>query len=1140
MTLTARIRAPDHIPAPTVAPRIYIMKMLKIARAFVLLIVVLNSFPISLFAQPETEDNEIPVLIKEGIQYFNLGNPGALRIASEKFSALLEKCRKAEIDEIKQCEALALGFLGQISLREGENEKALDFLNQARLAFQAIKSRDERLNNFEHQILLGLGSGYLAVGDGEKAVQYFNELLALTIKRNEVSGQATVLAYIGNAYQRLKQKDNALAKYRESLKIFQDEKAKFPGAPVFHEWEIAVLDSIAQLHQEYGEITESLAYNKKILEIHKSRNHLKNAVITLNIMHMISAAAGRATEAFRYLDEAVAISQSLGDKNLEAYILGFAVSTNYAEGEVTKAIEISRRILPITQQQGNLPEQARLLAFIGGIYLHLGNYPEAINYYERAIPVYQSEGCRKSEIKFAPATANYCRQGETIAVTGLGKALNATGRKEDALRILEAELDKIESEPNLQTNSDDQHKGMLLYVIGQMYFETNQNEKAIRYFSRALPLINNRNVRAKSLVISDIGRVQANSENKAEALLSYNQALLHLTPFVKNLKKGKEAAAGYTLSGLMLFYRFENPKAAIFFGKKAVDAYQRNRQEIKQFEIETQKTFLKSIEFTYRTLVELLIEQNRLGEAQQILNSFKDQQFFDFNRAAEKPFQPLSPTLRETDLAARYEKASEAVSKADFEIEEIKRKIANRQPTTEEAAQLRKAENNLKTVSDEFTAVLKQAETDFSKPADEKDKAGDISDLRQMQAALRDISQSTGQKTVAVYQLIGEENFHLLLITPEDIKKISAPAKNANLQKRALKFWSLLQSPAYDPTKLGKELYDTIFKPLEKELPADTKTILWSLDGNLRYIPMAALYDGNAYLIERFNHVNFTRADRERIIRATKSAWTATGFGSVAAQTVELLGDKIFFKSLPGVGEELRLLFKKKNITGALFEGDTFQDADFNKTNFLAAMRQKRPLVHIASHFAFRAGDEARSFLLMGDGSIMTLAEMKQQKDLFQGVELLTLSACNTAAQREGSGREIDAFSELAQRLGADAVLATLWAVADNSTPALMHQFYDLKVNRNLSKAEALRQAQLALLRGDLEVKPAPAAQTPSPPVEIVIVRTAEDKKQEKENTRGDKVYLDGQDAQEFVVNTAKPYAHPYYWSPFILFGNWR
>jgi CHAT domain-containing protein len=211
----------------------------------------------------------------------------------------------------------------------------------------------------------------------------------------------------------------------------------------------------------------------------------------------------------------------------------------------------------------------------------------------------------------------------------------------------------------------------------------------------------------------------------------------------------------------------------------------------------------------------------------------------------------------------------------------------------------------------------------------------------------------------------------------------------------------------------------------------------------------------------------------------------------------------------------------------------------FTKAAMLAALKQKRPLVHISSHFSFRPGDEGRSFLLLGDGTAMTLEEMKKHLGLFSGVELLTLSACNTAAQQEGNGREIDGFAELAQRLGAASVMATLWPVADNSTPWLMREFYQSRQSgQGLSKAEAFRRAQLALLNGTAETKPLPAGQKgASPAIRIVI---GEGGNRAGEGRGADVVYVDAEDAPPFVRDAKKPFAHPYYWAPFILIGNWK
>jgi CHAT domain-containing protein len=117
-----------------------------------------------------------------------------------------------------------------------------------------------------------------------------------------------------------------------------------------------------------------------------------------------------------------------------------------------------------------------------------------------------------------------------------------------------------------------------------------------------------------------------------------------------------------------------------------------------------------------------------------------------------------------------------------------------------------------------------------------------------------------------------------------------------------------------------------------------------------------------------------------------------------------------------------------------------------------------------------------------------------------------------------GDGSEVEGFGMLAQEKGALAVLASLWAVADESTAKLMREFYRIRVTKPaLTKAEALRQAQLALLRG--EVKAGAAS------------------KRSRSEFAGE---IKGGKFPEYKADAERPYAHPYYWAPFILIGNWR
>ena len=129
----------------------------------------------------------------------------------------------------------------------------------------------------------------------------------------------------------------------------------------------------------------------------------------------------------------------------------------------------------------------------------------------------------------------------------------------------------------------------------------------------------------------------------------------------------------------------------------------------------------------------------------------------------------------------------------------------------------------------------------------------------------------------------------------------------------------------------------------------------------------------------------------------------------------------------------------------------------------------------------------------------------------------MTLSACETAlgGGEDENGREIEGFGALVQRQGAKSVLATLWKVADKSTAVLMESLYRLRQERGLNKADALREAQLVLISG----------KHPRQPIAV--------------QKGGKGRALNITNAPSYIPDPAKPYAHPYFWAPFILMGNW-
>jgi len=175
--------------------------------------------------------------------------------------------------------------------------------------------------------------------------------------------------------------------------------------------------------------------------------------------------------------------------------------------------------------------------------------------------------------------------------------------------------------------------------------------------------------------------------------------------------------------------------------------------------------------------------------------------------------------------------------------------------------------------------------------------------------------------------------------------------------------------------------------------------------------------------------------------------------------------------------------------------------------------RKRNSVVHITTHFDSRPGVAANSHLLLGDGEL-SLAQIEAKTHLFDGVDLLTLSACNTGfTNRSEDGREVDSFGAIAQQLGARGVIASLWSVNDDSTSTLTQTMYRLRQQtKGMTKDEALRQAQLALLTGQLK-----RANAQTVPDRSVVPNVPQ--------------------------NARKPltdWSHPYFWAPFILIGNWK
>ena len=330
--------------------------------------------------------------------------------------------------------------------------------------------------------------------------------------------------------------------------------------------------------------------------------------------------------------------------------------------------------------------------------------------------------------------------------------------------------------------------------------------------------------------------------------------------------------------------------------------------------------------------------------------------------------------------------------------------------------------------------------------------------------------------SVIIYPILLKDRLELLVTVPTGLLRYTVPVGEETIGQE-IKVWrqKLEDQRTWEFLPHARQLYEWLIRPFEKDLPASTDTLVFVPDGLLLTIPMAALVDGEKFLIQKYA-VAITpglRLQSPRPLQKEKIKILAVGL------TESVYG----FSPLPQVAEELNIvqdLYPNRSVL--------LRDQDF-VINALEDKLQDPELtiVHIASHAQFHS-DAEQTFILTSDDRL-TLDHLETFVKRFRfrdnPLELLTLSACDTAV---GDERAALGLAGLAIKAGAKSAIATLWNIDDPVAAQLVTEFYRHLKETNVSRAVALQKAQLALLN-------------------------------------------EAADTQD--------YQHPAFWSPFLLINNW-
>ena len=933
---------------------------------------------------------------------------------------------------------------------------------------------------------------YKNMGQRAKAEQFYVRALAIREKTfgSEHPDTATTLNNLAQLYYDMGQYAKAEAFFVRALNI--REKAIGPDHPDT----AASLNDLAALYQAIGRYAKAEPLYVRTLAIKDKTlgpEHPGTA-LSLNNLADVYRAMGQYTKAEPFYVRSLTISEkTLGPEHPDTATKITSLGVLYQDmGQYAKAEPLNVRALAIREKAfgPDHPRTAASFSNLGRLYFLMGQYPKAESLIVRVLAI--TEKFFGSEHPNA-ATSFY----------------NVARLYQEMGQYAKAEQLVIRSLGIREKTLGPEHPGTAasLNNLADLYRVMGQYAKAEPLYVRAIDI--------KEKALGSEHPSTATSLNGLAKLYDVMGERTRAQPLYDRayriaLNAGEPRLAWIVQGNLSDFHAKTSPDLAIFYGKQAINTLQTVRGNLKELDKDIQKSFLGTVEKNYQKLADLLIAQGRLPEAQQVLAMLKEDEYYDFIRrdaSADARSTRASFTGQEAPWDARLQAAGGRLTALGAEAQALrKKKEQGADLSIVETQRLSDLETELETAGAAFIQVLDELQRAFADVSDktryaELEKKGIDNDLT-------DVVASFGPDVALLQYIVMPEGTHVLLTTGATRLARKANVPQAELNQAVNALLATLRSPGQDPRAAAQKLYGHLISPVEDDLRAmKAKTLMLSLDGVLRYVPMAALHDGEQYLAQRYALALYTDAARERLKDKPQSIWKVAGLGVTQA--------KEGFAALPAVREELNALVRTAESKGVL-PGVVILDEKFTSGSFKEKLRERYPVLHIASHFQFDPAGDTASFLLLGDGSRLSLNEIRKNGYSFAGVDLMTLSACQTGVGggKDANGREIEGLGVLAQKQGAKGVIATLWPVADTSTAQLMQSFYRLREEQKLTKAEALRQAQLALLSG-----------------RVGAGGTAE---------RGGRVRTaDGQQAVAFVPDPNAPFAHPYYWAPFILMGNW-
>lgn len=628
--------------------------------------------------------------------------------------------------------------------------------------------------------------------------------------------------------------------------------------------------------------------------------------------------------------------------------------------------------------------------------------------------------------------------------------------------------------------------GYVKMLMGDLTVASEYHNNALQIYS-ALETVPHDRI---AQVIGNLGKVAEMENRLDESQDLYFQALGLLT------NSEHRHLHAHTSSSLARALRKKGQlDSAVWFQKDAVNTIREDQLLLPET---LQVSFLESNEDLFRTLANWLIEDNRLEEANQIMDLLDIYQNDQLLRSTEKSrAERVYLTSAEITFSDKVSALISDVSSA------MRRKWYDENGEIE----------NIDTdgLNHKLHNLLSEVLNDTSKKKQTLTEQDECSAVQSVKSTA--LNQYLNEDALIVRYLVSDESTRVLVSGINGYSSCIINVSQRTLGRMVGKIRKdIINKKSARSALTGNQwMYKRLIGPIEELLAGTSpKNIFIDPDSVLRFLPFHALHDGKQYLGERFSVSNITEGFSSTV-NSYFNLYIA-GFGVAKKH-------KYGTYPLPSVRTELNGIVKENESDQGAIPGEVYLDENFTESRYIEAIEKEIPFLHITGHFVFNHGKLRNSFYLAGNDKILpasTIVQPTDKDNALGGVSLIAFPSCETALSSDeissiGTYKqpvehtfEGESLAGGAIRSGARTVLASLWKVEDFSTAVFSKQFYRY-VSKGYGKSVSLMKTRSDFLSGRVSC----------------------------ENSESDLLATASSDSQTCTAD----WRDPFYWAGIVMYG---